>query len=449
MVERYFMNAEFTPAQTDRLAAEPGDTHLDHMSERRQHPPVPPTADADGTEADAVPFGALHDCVAIRDWLLSEGARLPKPDELHAAFAERLNAIGVPVDRTSTAIDTLHSEYSGIGRVWTRETGTAVRLFPHGAASASAYAASPFRTVHERADWLILDLAETADDAYSIVPELRAAGYTQYVVVPLFFTNGTRNGITFATRMAGGFRDEDIAILRFIMPTLAAVMEMRIVTKQLDTVLRIYVGDEPHRAILSGDIRRGQVRRIRSAILFADMRDYTRISADMTPEEAVDLLNVFFDCLVPPIEREGGEVLKYLGDGLLAIFREPGDDLGGAAKGALNAAEGALAALAEANTLHRFAVPVTAGIALHHGEAAYGNVGSGTRLDFTVIGRDVNLASRIARLNRTLGEPLLMSKPFVDFLWGDPVPLGEHSLDGFVEPMMVYRPRPKPHLRQS
>ncbi|WP_375454949.1 adenylate/guanylate cyclase domain-containing protein [uncultured Methylobacterium sp.] len=419
------------------------------MLERRQHPPAPPTAAADGSEADAVPFGAMHDCVAIRDWLLSEGARIPEPGELHAAFAERLNAIGVPVDRTSTAIDTLHSEYSGIGRVWTRETGTTVRLFPHGAASANAYAASPFRTVHESAAWLILDLAETADDAYAIVPELRTAGYSQYVVVPLFFTNGTCNGITFATRTLGGFRDEDIAILRFIMPTLAAVMEMRIVAKQLDTVLRIYVGDEPHRAILSGDIRRGQVRRIRSAILFADMRDYTRISADMTPEEAVDLLNIFFDCLVPPIEREGGEVLKYLGDGLLAIFREPGDDLGGAAKGALTAAEGALAALDEANTLHRFAAPMAAGIALHHGEAAYGNVGSGTRLDFTVIGRDVNLASRIARLNKTLGEPLLMSKPFVDFLWGDPVPLGEHVLDGFAEPMMVFRPRPTAHRRRA
>jgi adenylate cyclase len=287
---------------------------------------------------------------------------------------------------------------------------------------------------------MILDLAETPDDAYSVIRDLKAEGYRHYIVAPLFFTNGTRNGVTFATRGEAGFRDEDVAILRFVMPTLAAVMEMRSVNKQLDHVLRIYVGDEPHKAILAGSIRRGHVQRIRSAILFADMRDYTRISADMTPEEAVDLLNIFFDCLVPAIEREGGEVLKYLGDGLLAIFREPGDDLGGAAKGALTAAQSAMAALAEANSLGRFANPVAAGIALHHGEAAYGNVGSGARLDFTVIGRDVNLASRVARLNRTLGEPILMSKPFVDFLWDMPEPLGEHALDGFAEPMGVYRP---------
>ncbi|GJE28078.1 adenylate/guanylate cyclase domain-containing protein [Methylobacterium organophilum] len=413
------------------------------LDEDIPHPP--PTALADGSEAEDVPFGAIQPSVAIRDWLLSEGARLPKADDLLAGLAERLNAIGVPVDRASTAIDTLHSEYSGVGRVWNRETGSTVRLFPHGEASEAAYRASPFHAVHQSGEWMILDLAETEETRFEIIPELKAGGYTTYVVVPVFFTNGTHNGITFATRSAEGFRDDHIAILRFIMPALAAVMEMRIVNKQLDQVLRIYVGDEPHRAILAGDIRRGQVRRIRSAILFADMRDYTQLSADLTPEEAVDLLNVFFDCLVPAIEREGGEVLKYLGDGLLAIFREPGDDLGGAAKSALTAAQDGLRALDEANAVQRFgAQPVAAGIALHHGEAAYGNVGSGTRLDFTVIGRDVNLASRLARLNRPLGEPLLMSKPFVDFLWGDPEPLGEHPLDGFRDKMAVYRPGRKP-----
>lgn len=416
---------------------------LDEDDLQRQQP----TAFADGSEAQDVPIGAIQQSVGIRDWLLGEGARLPNAGDLLSGLAMRLNAAGVPVDRTSTAIDTLHSEYSGIGRVWTREAGTSVRLFPHGEASNEAYRASPFHAVHESGEWLVLDLDETRDDLYPVIPDLKLEGYRTYVVVPVFFTNGTSNGITFATRAGGGFRDEDIAILRFILPALAAVMEMRIVNKQLDTVLRIYVGDEPHRAILSGDIRRGQVRRIRSAILFADMRDYTRLSADLTPEQSVDLLNQFFDCLVPAIAREGGEVLKYLGDGLLAIFRETGDDLGGAAKGALTAAQDALSAIAEANAIGQFGgKPVAAGIALHHGEAAYGNVGSGTRLDFTVIGRDVNLASRLARLNRTLGEPLLMSKVFVDFLWVDAEPLGEHALDGFPERIAVYRPAraPKP-----
>lgn len=143
---------------------------------------------------------------------------------------------------------------------------------------------------------------------------------------------------------------------------------------------------------------------------------------------------------MPPIESEGGEVLKYMGDGLLAIFRDRGDDTGAAPQAALTAAIQGLQRLATANAESRFPVPLAAGIALHHGDAAYGNVGSGQRLDFTVIGRDVNLASRIAKLNKELGEPLLMSKPFVEHLWGNPTRLGAFPVDGVDEAIEVYRP---------
>jgi adenylate cyclase len=260
--------------------------------------------------------------------------------------------------------------------------------------------------------------------------------------VPIFFTNGTDNGITFATRSPEGFGERGLPILRHLMPALAAVMEVRAVNRRLESVLRIYVGDEPHRAILSGTIRRGQVSRIRSAILFADMRNYAGITSTLSPESAVELLNAYFDCIVPPVEAEGGEVLKYMGDGLLAIFRDLGDDTGGAAYSALTAAIQAIARIETANGEGRFPSPVAIGIALHHGEAAYGNVGSGERLDFTVIGRDVNLASRIAHLNKVLGEPVLMSQAFVEHLWGTPELLGDHSIEGFEEKVPIYRPAP-------
>ena len=221
--------------------------------------------------------------------------------------------------------------------------------------------------------------------------------------MPIFLTNGSHHGLTFATRAPDGFGEQGLRVLRFVVPTIAAMMEIRSSIIASTTVLRIYVGDEPHRAILSGTIRRGQVSRIRSAILFADMRDYTRLTATLSPEEAVQLLNGYFDCLVPPIEAEGGEVLKYMGDGLLAIFREREGDRGSAAQAALTAAVQALAQLKAANGAGLFPSPISMGVALHHGEAAYGNVGSGVRLDFTVIGPDVNLASRIAQLNKVLG----------------------------------------------
>ncbi|MGY2050492.1 adenylate/guanylate cyclase domain-containing protein [Methylobacterium sp. JK268] len=403
-------------------------------------PTSPPTVEADGSEAADIPIGLFRACVALRDWLLSEGARMPESGDLLAGLALRLNDLGVPVDRATTAIDALHSEYTGVGRFWTREGGLSFRLFPHGEATDRALARSPFAHIYATGEWLILDLDQTPDDRFSIIPELKAAGYRHYVAIPIVFTNGTNNGVTFATRSPGGFTAQNLAILRFIVPTLSAVMEMRGLNTRLDQVLRIYVGDGPHHAILSGSIQRGQVERIRSAILFADMRGYTALTAGLTPEASVELLNTYFDCLVPPIESEGGEVLKYMGDGLLAIFRESGDGLGGAAQSALTAAQTALRRIDEANAAGRFPSPIAAGIALHHGEAAYGNVGSGARLDFTVIGRDVNLASRLAKLNKQLGEPLLMSRPFVEFLWGDPEPVGCHAIDGFPERVALYRP---------
>lgn len=384
--------------------------------------------------------GILSRVQALRDWLVTTAARIDDANQVLDGFIERLIDLGLPIHRAASAIETLHTEYAGIGRFWTPEEGTVTRYLPHGERRDTVYRASPFAHVNRTGEWLFLDIAQTPDDLFPIIPELKEAGYRHYITVPIKFTNGAENGISFATRAPGGFDERAVTILRLVMPFFALVTELRATSLRLDEVLRIYVGDDPHRAILSGAILRGQVTRIRSAILFADMREYTRISSTLSPESAVELLNDYFDCLVPPIEEEGGEVLKYLGDGLLAIVRDRGDDTGGAPQSALTAATNALRRIVAANNEGRFPVPINVGIALHHGDAAYGNVGSGQRLDFTVIGRDVNLASRIADLNKRLGEPLLMSKSFVEHLWGDPSPLGAHAVDGFEEMIEVYKP---------
>lgn len=383
---------------------------------------------------------SLARVIALRDWLITVAGRMEDANEVLAGFLNQLIELGLPIDRAVSAIETLHSEYAGIGRFWTREEGTVVRYLPHGDRRETVYQMSPFAHVNRTGEWLVLDLTNTPDDLFPIIPELKEAGYRHYVTIPIRFTNGAENAISFATRSPQGFGTRELTILRMVIPSFALVTELRATSSRLDEVLRIYVGDDPHKAILSGAIQRGQVTRIRSAILFADMRDYTHISSTLSPESAVDLLNNYFDCLVPPIEDEGGEVLKYLGDGLLAIVRDKGDDTGGAAQSALTAATKALRRIEAANNEGRFPVPINVGFALHHGDAAYGNVGSGQRLDFTVIGRDVNLASRIAELNKTLGEPLLMSKPFVEHLWGDPSPLGAHEVEGFAESIEVYKP---------
>jgi adenylate cyclase len=404
-------------------------------------PSLPPIASNDPlTMARSLDAESLARVVALRDWLVTAAGQMEDSNEVLSSFLDQLIELGLPIDRAVSAIEALHSEYAGIGRFWTREEGTVVRYLPHGDRRETIYQTSPFAHVSRTGEWLILDLSNTPDDLFPIIPELKEAGYRHYVTVPIRFTNGAENAISFATRSPEGFDTRALTILRMVIPSFALVTELRATSNRLDEVLRIYVGDDPHKAILSGAIQRGQVTRIRSAILFADMRDYTHISSTLSPESAVELLNNYFDCLVPPIEDEGGEVLKYLGDGLLAIVRDKGDDTGGAAQSALTAATKALRRIEIANNEGRFPVPINVGFALHHGDAAYGNVGSGQRLDFTVIGRDVNLASRIAELNKSLGEPLLMSKPFVEHLWGNPSPLGAHDVEGFEEAIEVYKP---------
>src|SRR5215212_1083789 len=319
-----------------------GTAHLGGMtvSITRQSQPSGqlPTIDDDAALEPALAQGVSR----LRDWLVTDATRTPDAGDVLTGVAERLNALGVPVDRMFAAIEALHSEYAGIGWRWTREDGASVRFLPHGERRETVYGTSPFAHVNKTGEWLLLDLANTPDNLFGIIPDLKQEGYRHYLTVPVHFASGARNGVSFATRAPEGFSERDLAILRHIMPTFTTTTELRVVTKRLDDVLRIYVGEGPHRAILSGAILRGQVTHIRSAILFADMRGYTRLSSSLSPEEAVELLNTYFDCLVPPIEEEGGEVLKYLGDGLLAIFRDRGDDTGGAPQSALSAAVAAL-----------------------------------------------------------------------------------------------------------
>ncbi|MGV6871449.1 adenylate/guanylate cyclase domain-containing protein [Pseudochelatococcus sp. B33] len=375
----------------------------------------------------------------LSDWLLRD-ARM-KTDIRHAiaGLGARLNAAGVPVDRLTFAAQALHAEHVAFSSTWIRGEENLQQLQAYGWEAIAGYQNSTVRAVHESREPLFLWLPDTPDGLYTLIPDLKQDGYSHYLCFPMFFANGHSNAISLATRDPNGFSSRAIALMEALMPTLVAVLEILSSYKAMDEVLRIYVGNEPHQAILAGRIGRGQVSRIRSAILFADMRSYTRITSAMEPEAAVALLNRYFDCLVPPIEAEGGEVLKYMGDGLLAIFRDRCDDTGAAAQAALTAATEALARIDRIDAI-AFHAPIRAGIALHHGEAAYGNVGSGARLDFTVVGRDVNLTSRLAQLNKVLGEPLLMSRKFSEHLWADTHHLGSFRLDGFDDEIDVYRP---------
>ncbi|MEN3931281.1 adenylate/guanylate cyclase domain-containing protein [Microvirga sp. W0021] len=382
----------------------------------------------------------LATALLIRDRLLSEVPRKFPAEDFLSAFGKILGQAGLKIDNVAAIIQTLHSEYAGVGRFWTEEAGTTTYVVRHEEDELLTDESTPLNFVNRTGEWLLLDLDDPELEKFPVLQKFKEEGYHRCLFVPLSYADETRNAIGFASKDPESFGPSVLAIIDAILPTLTLTLEVLIANYKIHTMLSTYVGSEPKQEILSGTVRRGQVTRIRSAILFADMRDYTRIAAVQSPEETVDLLDTYFDCVVPCVEQNGGEVLKYIGDGILAIFRDYADDTGSAAYSALKAATRSLQMIEQANQSGRFKQPVSIGIALHHGEAAYGNVGSGSRLDFTVIGPDVNLASRIARMNRDLHEPLLTSKPFAEQLWFDLERIGSYPVPGLTDPIDIYRP---------
>ena len=374
----------------------------------------------------------------VADWLTRNARRKDMPSERIALLCDKLLDLGLPLDRYGSSTEVLDAEHDSISRLWVRGKGVTTRTYVRTGDIDTLYTTSPFYEAAQTGRTVELRLPQTDDGRFGIVAELKADGFTHYLCIPIPLMSGGHGWVTFATRQEGGFSTRDVAALSRLLPAIAILIDLRSTWLSLDKLLRTYVGDEPHRAILRGNTKRGQVSTIRSAILFADMRDSIGRTADLDAVAAVGVFNALFDCLVPPIESRQGEVLKYMGDGLLAIFRDGPD--GDAADRALAAGQGALDALRDRNMAHPEEPPIEAGVALHYGEAAYGNVGSGLRLDFTVIGKDVGLTSRIANLNRPLDQPVLMSRDFATRLHRPTLQVGAFAVRGFKDLVTVFRP---------
>lgn len=362
-------------------------------------------------------------------YMLDDGLRQDDADVVLAGMSERIRAAGVPLDRATSIVPLLHAEAVASARFWERGKGT--RSYAFSANTGEAYANSPVAYVHQTGEWLVLWLPDTPDSAYDIVSDLKAEGMVHYVMMPVFMKSGMANTFSFATRDKGGFSDADFAFLRAIFPAISACQEILATHRMMSEAMRMYVGREPSARILRGDVHRGEVMRMQAAILFADMRRFTELPSQMDAEAATALLNAYHDCVVPAVEAAGGEVLKFIGDGIPATFRAEGAGEATCVC-ALGAARATLSAVASQAVFE-------VGIGLHFGEVAYGNVGSGVRLDYTVIGRDVNLAARVAGLCGTLGASFLMSGALCNLAGATgAVGLGRHALKGLAEPQAVF-----------
>ena len=376
----------------------------------------------------------------LRAWIVDEGARTRSTGAIWQRFCNRLYEKGVPLARAATQIRTMHFVTAGVQRLWTPGHMVRQRNWVY-TNDQSSYLRSPVRTVHETKQWLRSRLNVKTAGEYEIFQELFDEGMTDYVCIPLEFTNGTLNIISYATKHPDGFSDRDIVIMATLLPTLRTVPELMTYHRMIEDVTRTYLGRAPGRRVLDGDVRRGEVSSIDAAILISDMRDFTMISDLADDRDTVRMLNAYYDCVIPAVEQAGGEVLKFMGDGVLAVFEasEEAISFGQGCNTALRAARRALSGVERYNASHTSSNnSMRVGIALHYGSVAHGNVGSGERLDFTVIGKDVNLASRIANKCKDLDTPLLMSAPFAERVRTPVNELGAFELRDVTEWQTLY-----------
>lgn len=286
-----------------------------------------------------------------------------------------------------------------------------------------------------------IPLARSAAFVRTLHPHILGRGFNW---APIQFMSGDIHGFTFATMHPEGFTEAQIGILIDTLRPLARVAEVLALRRTAVNLLDTYVGRKAGARILAGKIRRGDTDSIRAAIWFSDLRGFTELAGSTEPAALIGILNEVFECQVPAIDRHGGEVLKFIGDGLLAIF--PVDDRSrapGICDGALAAATEAFTELKRLNEarLGRSEEAVRFGLALHLGDVAYGNIGSAGRLDFTCIGPAVNVASRLERLTSKLARPLVVSAEFAALTTVPLATVGRFELKGVAAPQDVFAPR--------
>jgi adenylate cyclase len=377
-------------------------------------------------------------------WLMTDARKHAEPSEFLEAFAQRLRAAGADVSRITTGVPILHPQIFSFSGLWELGKGTTERLYRTGPTSTSTMSNSPIRIAYEGGGPVRCDLAAPAKDGeFSILQDLRAEGYTDYVVHSVPFADGSHKALSLATRRPAGFEADELQLFEAMIPAVAFNLEVQALRRTARTLLDTYVGRQSGGRVLEGQIQRGTGETIRAVIWLCDLRGFTNLSEALSRELLIDLLNCYFGPMCDAVAAQGGEVLKFIGDAMLAIF-PIGDDTAQTCQAALIAAELAQASLKQENERRASGgLPrIEYGLALHLGDVMYGNIGSDTRLDFTVIGPAVNLTARIESMCRELGRQLLLSSDFAKAGGMPAKSVGTFSLKGVGADQEIFVPMP-------
>ncbi|QWG22229.1 adenylate/guanylate cyclase domain-containing protein [Bradyrhizobium sediminis] len=377
----------------------------------------------------------------IADWLIDGARSAASPSHMMAETCERLVQAGLPLWRVGVFVRTLHPDIYGRNFIWRPGAEVEVGTVDFNVLDRPEFQASPLAIVFTEGSEVRGRVGDPGSDRFPIVADMRAEGVTDYVALPLVFTDGSIHASSWTTKQPGGFSDVQLNALRSLVRPLARLVEIINLQRTSALLLDTYVGNRAGARILGGQIRRGHTDSMHAAIWLSDLRGFTALSDRLPAETMVDILNGYFDCQVSSIRNHGGEVLKFMGDGLLAVF--PIDEYVGdiqqvcgsvleAARESRASVEAMQYPVGEAVERFRF------GVALHVGRILYGNIGGGNRLDFTCIGPAVNLAARLEKIAGKLGRTVVASAGFAGICAGGWADLGEFPIAGFSRAERVY-----------
>lgn len=378
-------------------------------------------------------------------WMLSEGRRNTRAREFGAEMCRRICAAGIPIWRGFCLVSALHPEIHSAAYIWSREEAGAMRVVAgHDLSDSAEFSESPIAAVRRTCQVICRRLCDSDCRLdFSVLQQFKAEGGTDYIAIPMVRSDGEANTITFLTDNDTGFSNREIAGLEYIAQALGVITELQSAPRIAKRLLDTYIWRRTGERVLSGLIRRGTGETIRAVIWTNDLRGFTVLTDHLSSEALNELLNQYFEIMAGAVIAEGGEVLKFIGDGMLAIF-EVGEklQLADACHSALRAARNAAAAIHGCN-LDRISAgnpAIRFGIALHVGDVYCGNIGAPGRLDFTVIGPAVNQASRLEKLSAELGRSIVTSARFSATAPQHLESLGFHQLRGVTEPQEVFAP---------
>jgi adenylate cyclase len=382
---------------------------------------------------------------AIADWLLGPALQIVTGAQAVDELAWRMLAAGLPLVRVTVHSGTLHPQFLGTSLIWSRDSGQTVETFiEHAVVDVVPQRENPVLRVIQDGETLRrrIDVADGELDL-PILRDLKAQGCTDYLALPIAGAHGRRYAMSYTTDRVDGFSAREVSELTRISKRMSVVCDSFMQRALMRHLLNVYLGPSAGPKVLAGQIRRGTGQELTAVLWSSDLRGFTTRSDRLPGQRMVAILNALFDAQATAIHAHGGEILKFMGDGLLAIF-----PIDGSAQVDDAAHDAMAAAMQGVDAVHRLVddpsmsdePPLQIVVALHPGTVIYGNVGASDRLDFTVIGPAVNLVSRVEAVAKALDEPIVVTDEFAQAYRGSLRSLGIHRFRGVADPRELFAP---------